>query len=85
MGARKGRRSGGVDIQAGHDMSGPIQVSMSDPGGPDTHGGSDDVQSHIGRQLRSLYDAVVKQPVPDRFVELLAKLDEKSGGKKDRE
>lgn len=37
------------------------------------------VKDHIGRQLRALYDGVASQPVPDRFMELLNRLDEKSG------
>jgi hypothetical protein len=37
------------------------------------------VKDHIGRQLRALYDEVAGQPVPDRFMELLNRLDEKSG------
>lgn len=37
------------------------------------------VQEHIGRQLRAVYDDVLKQPLPDRFRELMEKLDEKMG------
>ena len=37
------------------------------------------VKAHIGRQLRALYDEVASQPVPDRFMELLDRLDMKSG------
>jgi hypothetical protein len=37
-----------------------------------------DVKDHIGRQLRALYDGVASQPVPDRFMDLLNRLDEKS-------
>jgi hypothetical protein len=37
------------------------------------------VKEHIGRQLRALYDEVASQPVPDRFMELLNRLDAKSG------
>jgi hypothetical protein len=36
-----------------------------------------DVQAKIGSQLRALYDEVVKEGVPDRFVELLKRLDHK--------
>lgn len=32
-------------------------------------------QSRIGEQLRAMYDDLMQQPVPDRFAELLAKLD----------
>jgi hypothetical protein len=37
------------------------------------------VQEHIGRQLRAVYDDVLKQPLPDRFRELMEKLDQKMG------
>ncbi|WP_406854150.1 MULTISPECIES: NepR family anti-sigma factor [unclassified Alsobacter] len=37
------------------------------------------IQDHIGRQLRAVYDDVLNQPVPDRFRELMDKLDEKLG------
>jgi len=33
------------------------------------------IQDHIGRQLRSIYDDILNQPVPDRFRELMDKLD----------
>jgi hypothetical protein len=36
-----------------------------------------DVQAKIGNQLRAIYDDVVNEGVPDRFVELLKRLDEK--------
>jgi hypothetical protein len=36
-----------------------------------------DVQAKIGSQLRAIYDDVVKEGVPDRFVELLKRLDKK--------
>jgi hypothetical protein len=35
-----------------------------------------DVLSKIGQQLRSMYDDVVSQGVPDRFTEMLRQLDE---------
>jgi hypothetical protein len=35
----------------------------------------------IGRRLRDYYDDVAKQPVPDRFVELLKQLESKTGKK----
>lgn len=38
-----------------------------------------DLQDHIGRQLRALYDEVASQPVPDRFMELLNRLDTRRG------
>jgi len=33
------------------------------------------IQDHIGRQLRSIYDDILNQPVPDRFRELMDRLD----------
>lgn len=38
----------------------------------------------IGKRLRSYYDNIVAQPVPDRFVELLKKLEDSESGKKPR-
>jgi hypothetical protein len=34
-----------------------------------------DIRGNIGRQLRDMYDDVVAQGVPDRFVELLNRLE----------
>ena len=41
-----------------------------------------EVQSKIGDQLRALYDDVINQGVPDRFAELLKRLEEKGGGER---
>ena len=38
---------------------------------------SRDVQQKIGSQLRAMYDDVVSQGVPERFAELLSRLDER--------
>jgi len=40
-----------------------------------------DVQARLGQQLRAMYDEVVNQGVPDRFSELINRLE--GGGKKD--
>jgi hypothetical protein len=42
-----------------------------------------DIQAKIGQQLRALYDDVVSQGVPDRFSELLHRLD-RPGDKESR-
>lgn len=34
-----------------------------------------DVQARLGQQLRAMYDEVVNQGVPDRFEDLLNRLD----------
>ena len=39
-----------------------------------------DIQSKIGEQLRAMYDDVVSQGVPDRFADLLRRLDQKGDG-----
>ncbi len=51
-----------------------------------------EIQSRIGHQLRAMYDDVVRQGVPDRFADLVRKLDatggqphvETSGGSNDQ-
>ena len=37
-----------------------------------------DLQAHIGRQLRAVYDEVVSEGVPERFVRLLEELARKN-------
>jgi len=51
-----------------------------DPKGPKTVRGNQarldrNIQNEIGRNLRAMYNDVVEQGVPDRFAELLAKLE----------
>jgi len=38
------------------------------------------VELLISRQLRAIYDEVVNEPVPDRFVKLLEELERKRSG-----
>jgi Anti-sigma factor NepR len=42
---------------------------------------SREVQARLGQQLRSMYDDVVNQGVPDRFAELINRIN--GDGKKD--
>ncbi|WGD32483.1 NepR family anti-sigma factor [Ancylobacter sp. WKF20] len=35
-----------------------------------------DIQGKIGQHLRAMYDDVVRQGVPDRFLDLLSQLDQ---------
>lgn len=44
---------------------------------------SREVQARLGQQLRAMYDEVVSQGVPDRFTELLNRIN--GGGSKDRQ
>jgi hypothetical protein len=49
--------------------------------GPGKQGGLNaEIQSRIGHQLRAMYDDVVRQGVPDRFAELIRKLDTPEDG-----
>ena len=52
-----------------------------DPGsaGAERGGSGPDVHAYIGRQLRAVYDDVAKQPIPERFIELMKQL-ESAGG-----
>ena len=51
-----------------------------DAGKSGKQGLSPSLQSHIGRQLRAMFDGVAHEPVPDRFLQLLKDL-EQSGDK----
>jgi hypothetical protein len=42
-----------------------------------------EVQARLGQQLRAMYDDVVSQGVPDRFTDLLNRLED--NGSKDRQ
>jgi len=42
-----------------------------------------EVQARLGQQLRAMYDEVLNQGVPDRFNELLNRIE--SNGSKDRQ
>ena len=46
-----------------------------------TRKAGDAVEKAIGSRLRAFYDEVAREPVPDRFVELLKRLDAKDSGK----
>ena len=49
------------------------QAKNAAPGKPG--GLNAEIQSRIGHQLRAMYDDVVRQGVPDRFAELIRRLD----------
>ena len=40
-----------------------------------------ELQAHIGRQLRAMYNEVINEPVPDRLLRLLQDLERKQAGK----
>lgn len=62
------RRTGGANATAGDGAA----------AGGSTLGG--DVQARIGQHLRAMYDDVVRQGVPDRFMDLLSRLDQSAAG-----
>jgi hypothetical protein len=38
-----------------------------------------ELQEHIGRQLREVYNQIVEEPIPERFVKLLEELRTRQG------
>ena len=54
--------------------------SQARSGVPGKGGLNAEIQSRIGHQLRAMYDDVVRQGVPDRFADLIRKLDAPGGG-----
>jgi hypothetical protein len=60
------------------------QTSDQAPIPPGAPGGAilgGDLQAHIGRQLRAVYDEVASEGVPDRFLKLLEELERKEAKK----
>jgi hypothetical protein len=57
-----------------------VKSQASQLGAPRKQGGLNaEIQARIGHQLRAMYDDVVRQGVPDRFADLVRKLDEPGG------
>ena len=65
-----------------------VKSQASQPGASRKQGGLNaEIQARIGHQLRAMYDDVVRQGVPDRFAELVRRLDEpgaQGGGDTDK-
>jgi len=57
-----------------------VKSQASKGGVPGKGGLNAEIQSRIGHQLRAMYDDVVRQGVPDRFADLIRKLDVPHGG-----
>jgi hypothetical protein len=54
-----------------------FKAQTSKKSAPGAKGGLNaEIQARIGHQLRAMYDDVVRQGVPDRFADLIKKLDE---------
>ena len=57
-----------------------VKSQASKNAAPRKPGGlNSEIQSRIGHQLRAMYDDVVRQGVPDRFADLIRKLDVPGG------
>ena len=70
----KGRRSpGGAPNKKGDKMQSGTGHHPSERTGPHV---DSRVQHEIGKHLRAHYDNIVNEPVPDKFMELLAKLEQ---------
>lgn len=92
-GARDRRGSGGVSnhvsrqaVSGEKDKVGSTMVQESLTRQPSEHAPvvppqalGLDVQAHLGRQLRAVFDDLARQPVPDRFTALLDALERKTG------
>lgn len=63
------------------NQPGPTQAAPE----PATPALQPQLQDQIGRQLRALYDDILSQPVPDRFRELMDRLDRIPAGRVETE
>lgn len=59
----------------GPDEPGPRTPGDDDPAGADQPALDRNVQGRIGSHLRAMYDELMQQPIPDRFIDLLAELE----------
>ena len=60
---------------SGSTGAGDAASEVAEPDDP-ARPGPTAVQAYIGRQLRAVYDDVVKQPIPDRFLALMKQHEE---------
>ncbi|GJD60904.1 NepR family anti-sigma factor [Methylobacterium frigidaeris] len=61
----------------GKGMQGPRAPREEDDpaAGPEQPALDRNVQGRIGSHLRAMYDELMQQPIPDRFVDLIAELE----------
>lgn len=70
----KARRGpGGPPKKKGEEMQTGTGLASSEHAGPQI---DSRIQHEIGKHLRAHYDDIVNEPVPDKFMELLAKLEQ---------
>lgn len=71
-GTASGRFSDGQDSGADQTIEhAPAEVGQA----ASRTGLSDHTRNRLAAQLRAMYDSITQQPVPDRFADLIAKLD----------
>ena len=64
----------------GKGMQGPRTPHEDDPAaGPEQPALDRNVQGRLGSHLRAMYDELMQQPIPDRFIDLIAELERSSG------
>jgi len=61
-------------LNVSHKMPDEQKLSRSETPKLDTN-----VQAHLGSELRELYRAMLREPVPERFLELLDQLEGRKG------
>ncbi|WP_245926658.1 NepR family anti-sigma factor [Breoghania corrubedonensis] len=59
-------------------------MADGDDGRSERSGFSEDIQAKIGNQLKSIYDSVLDEPVPDRIAGLLKQLEQAGETSKNR-
>jgi hypothetical protein len=65
-----------VLLESRRRSSAPLAVSRkSGTSSEAAKGKKSELSSQIGKELRGLYDEIVAQPIPDRFLELLNELE----------
>ena len=62
------------DRRGGFGAALPLPSARLKLSQPSRH--SFDFEVEIGKRMRAMYDDLLQQPIPDRFVELLKKIDQ---------
>ena len=74
---KSGQGSGGSGNKEGRRMRSALQGNAGRRQAPIDPG----IQHEIGKHLRAAYDDVINEPVPDKFLELLAQLERSTSRK----
>jgi hypothetical protein len=74
-GSRPGGKAGGQKAKHSLPTNKPTAMKLVEGRGQKP---APDVADHISRQLKAVYDDVLGQPIPSRFIDLLSQLDDSS-------